>query len=127
VTNETGKAVRVVRWIARISAGLAAALILIIFIGEGLIEGIGSIHLTARETAMMVTFVAVWLGLVLGWKWELVGGLLTICGTAAFYLLDYAFSGALPRGPFFLVFASPSLLFLYCGLRTLKKLGSKEA
>jgi hypothetical protein len=63
----------------------------------------------------------VWLGLLLGWKWELYGGLLTLCGVAAFYLLDYLFSGTLPRGPFFLIFASPSLLFLYCGLQTRKK------
>jgi hypothetical protein len=128
VTNEKGKALRVVRWIARISAGLAAALILLIFIGEGLAEGFEPIlHLTAREAAMMVAFAAVWLGLVLGWKWELVGGLLTVCGTVAFYLLDYAFSSTFPRGPFFLIFASPSLLFLYCGLQTRKKSGSEGA
>jgi hypothetical protein len=127
VTNES-KAVRIVRWIARISAGLAAALILLIFVGEGLAEGVEPIlHLTARETAMMVAFAAVWLGLVLGWKWELVGGLLTICGTAAFYLLDCAFSGTFPRGPFFLVLASPGLLFLYCGLQTRKKSGTEKA
>ncbi len=126
--NGNRKAVQVVRWIARISAGLAAALILLIFVGEGLAEGFQSIlHLTTRETAMMVAFIAVWLGLVLGWKWELAGGLLAICGTAAFYLLDYAFSSTFPRGPFFLLFASPGLLFIYCGLKTRKKPGAEKA
>ncbi len=120
MTTES-KSIRIVRWIARISAGFTAALILLIFIGEGLAEGFGPIlHLSVREAAMMTAFVAVWLGLVLGWKWELRGGLLTVCGTAAFYLLDYAFSGAFPRNPFFIIFASPSLLFLYCGLQTRK-------
>jgi hypothetical protein len=127
VKNENRKTVRVVRWIARILAGLAAVLILLIFIGEGLAEGFEPIlHLSVREAMMMVAFVAMWLGLVLGWKWELVGGLLTICGAAAFYLLDYAFSGTFPRGPFFLILASPSLLFLYCGLQTRKQNGSGE-
>jgi hypothetical protein len=127
VINES-KAVRVMRWIARISAGLAAALLLLIFVGEGLAEGFEPIlHLTAREATMMVAFAAVWLGLVLNWKWELVGGLLTICGTAAFYLLDYVFSGTFPRGPFFLLFASPGLLFLYCGLQSRKKSGAEQA
>ncbi len=128
MTNKNGsKAVRVVRWLARISAGLAVALILLIFIGEGLAEGFEPmLHLSTREAAMMVAFVAVWLGLVLGWRWELYGGLLTICGAAAFYLLDYAFSGTFPRGPFFLILASPSLLFLYCGLQTRKKNGGGE-
>jgi hypothetical protein len=66
---------------------------------------------------MMVAFAVAWLGLLLGWKWELAGGLLTVCGVAAFYLLDYLFSGTFPRGPFFLLLASPGLLFLYCGLQ----------
>jgi hypothetical protein len=108
----------IVRWIARVSAGLTAALILIIFIGEGIAEGFGPLlHLTTRETLMMVAFVAVWLGLLLGWRWELYGALLTIGGLIAFYLLDYLFSGTFPRGPFFLIFAAPSLLFLYYGLQ----------
>ena len=121
------KTVRIVRWIARVSSGLAATLILLIFIGEGLTEGFEPLlHLSVRETVMMVAFVAVWLGLLLGWKWELYGGLLTACGVAAFYLLDYLFSGTFPRVPFFLIFASPSLLFLYCGLQTRKKLRAKK-
>lgn len=112
------------RWIARISAGLTAALILIIFIGEGISEGFGPLlHLTTRETLMMIAFVAVWLGLVLGWRWELYGALLTIGGLIAFYLLDYLFSGTFPRGPFFLIFAAPSLLFLYYGLQERKTSG----
>ena len=129
MTNRNkSKTVWVVRWIARISSALTAALILLIFIGEGLAEGFEPIlHLTVRETAMMAAFVAVWLGLLLGWKWELYGGLLTVCGVAAFYLLDYLFSGTFPRGPFFLIFASPGLLFLYCGLQTRKKPGDESA
>jgi hypothetical protein len=121
------KTVRVVRWTARVSSGFAAALIVLIFIGEGLIEGFGPLlHMSVRETLMMVAFVAVWVGLLLGWKSELYGGLLTACGVAAFYLLDYLFSGTFPRVPFFLIFASPSLLFLYCGLKTRRKPRAKK-
>jgi hypothetical protein len=94
-------------------------MILLFLIGNGLAEGLDPLlHMSFRETAMMAAFGAVWLGLVLGWRWELYGGLLSLCGLAAFYLLDYAFSGAFPRGPYFLILASPSLLFLYSGLRT---------
>jgi len=111
----------IVRWIARIFAGLTAGLMLIIFIGESISEGFGPLlRLTARESLMMVAFFAVWLGLVLGWRWELYGALLTIGGLIAFYLLDYLFSGSFPRGPFFLLFAAPSLLFFYCGLQERK-------
>jgi hypothetical protein len=108
--------------VARIASGLAALLISFIFVGEGIAEGFGPLlRLTARETAMMVAFVIVWIGLLLGWKWELVGGLMVVGGMAAFYLLDYLFSGTFPRGPFFFILASPGLLFLYCGLQSGKE------
>jgi len=122
------KIVRVVRWIARVSAGFTAALILLFFIGEGLIEGFEPLlHMSVRETLMMVAFVALWLGLLLGWKWELYGGLLTACGIAAFYLVGYLYSGTLPGVLLPLIFALPGLLFLYCGFQTRKKPGAKGA
>ncbi len=127
-TGNGSKAVRVVRWIARGFSGLAAALILIIFIGEGLTEGfLPLLRLSVREALLMIAFLAVWLGLLLGWKWELYGGLLTVCGMAAFYLFDYLFSGTFPRGPFFLILASPGLLFLYCGLRAREETEAESA
>ena len=119
---------QVVRWIARVSSGFSAALILLFFIGEGLTKGFEPLlHMSVRESLMVVAFVAVWLGLLLGWKWELYGGLLTACGVAAFYLVDYLFTDTFPRVPYFLIFASPCLLFLYCGLQTRKKPGAKSA
>jgi len=122
-SNEN-KTLQVVRWIARISAGFAAVLILLLFIGEGLTEGFEPLlHMSIRETLMMIAFIAVWLGLLLGWKWELYGGLLTACGIAAFYLVDYLFSGTFPKVLLPLIFALPGLLFLYCGFQTRKKPG----
>jgi hypothetical protein len=122
------KTFQVVRWIARISAGFAAALILLIFIGEGLTGGFEPLlYMSVRETLMVVAFIALWLGLLLGWKWELYGGLLTACGVVAFYLIDYFFTGSLPGVPLPLIFASPSLLFLYCGFQTRKISGINSA
>ena len=52
------KITRIIRWIGRIWATLIAAMILIIFIGEGINNGIGPIlHLTLRESLMMAAFV----------------------------------------------------------------------
>jgi len=129
VTNRYGsKAVHVVRWIARISSGFIAALILLIFIGEGVAEGFGLIlQLSIHESMMMIAFIAGWIGLLLGWKWELYGGLLVICGVVVFYLLNYLFTNTLPGGPFFLIFAFPGPLFLYCGLQTRRELNSQNA
>lgn len=118
VGNHGRNHVQMIRWIARIAASLIAALMLLIFVGEGIASGDDLIpRLTGRETAMMVVFAAAWAGLLLGWRWELLGGLLTVGAVIAFYLLDYAFSGSFPRGPYFVLFFSPSLLFIYCGWR----------
>ena len=107
----------VLRWITRVASGLAALVILLFFVGEGLAEGLGPLlGMSTREALMMVAFAAVWIGLILGWRWELAGGLLTLVGMTAFYLLDYAFSGTWPRGPYFLLLASPGLLFVIYGL-----------
>lgn len=111
--GDDNRTLTIVRWIARVASALAAGVILLFFLGEGLSEGIGPLlQMTLRESLMMAAFAVLWLGLVVGWVWELVGGLLIIGGTVAFYALDYAFSGTLPRGPYFLLLASPSLLFL---------------
>ena len=113
----TDKTVSIVRWIARIGAGLTAVFILFMFIAHAITDGAAPLqYLTARETAMMAAFGIMWLGLMVGWKWELVGGLLSIGGVVAFYLFDYLFSGTFPRGSIFFILAFPGALFLYCGL-----------
>ncbi len=120
MTHEKGdKTMGTIRWIARIGAVLIAGMILIIFIGEGISEGFGPLmQMSLRETAMMAVFVIVFLGLILGWRWEILGGSLIAGGMGAFYLLDFLFSGTFPRGPFFLVIALPGLLYIYSGLQS---------
>lgn len=88
------------------------------FFGEGLVGGAEYFfHLSAREGAMVFAFIGIWPGLLIAWKWEVWAGFVTICGVVAFYLLDYLFSGSFRRGPYLVVFSSPSLLFLYCGFQ----------
>ena len=119
--NSHRKLVRILRWIARILASVMAALILLICVGETLGEGVPSpFHMTFWEILMMFAAFALWLGLLLGWKWELLGGLLTLCAVIVFYALNFLFAGILPGGPFFLIFSFPSLLFLYCGWQNRK-------
>lgn len=103
----------IIRWVARVWAALMAALILFIFIGESVTDGIGPLfHLTVREVLMMVAFLTVLVGLTLGWKRELLGGWLIVGAMLAFYLLDFAFSGTFPRGASFLLIALAGILNL---------------
>ncbi|MFC1531824.1 hypothetical protein ACFL7M_00435 [Thermodesulfobacteriota bacterium] len=105
-----------------------AALILLFFVGETLGEGVKPLlYMTVKEILLMVVFFVLWLGLLLGWKWELLGGLLTLCAVIVFYVLNILFTGIFPRGPFFLIFAFPSLLFLYCGWQNRKSMNTGRA
>ena len=110
------KTIKLIRKIARIWSAVMAGMILLAFIANGFNDGIGPIfHLTLRETLMMAAFMIVWLGLIMGWKWEKLGGFLIIAGMLVFYIFDYLFSGSFPRGPTFLLIALPGFLFLICG------------
>ena len=101
-------------WTARILAALMAALILIIFLGEALADGLGPLSvLTLRERLIMAAFSIAFLGLILGWIREALGGWLVVGGMAAFYLLDYLFSGSFPQGGTFLLIILPGFLYLF--------------
>lgn len=52
------------------------------------------------------------LGMVWGWKSELVGGLITVLSLIGFYALQLIISGRVPGGPWFVLFASPGIFFL---------------
>ena len=107
---------QIIRWIARILAALMAAFIAFMFVGNAVADGIGPLlKMTGRESLMMLSFLVVFLGLILGWTQEKLGGWLTVIGMVLFYTLDFAFSGTLPRGVFFPLIALPGVLFLVSG------------
>jgi hypothetical protein len=56
------------------------------------------------------------LGFVIAWRRERLGGLVTVCSLAAFYIWMTARDGHLPPGPYFLLFAAPGFLFLASSL-----------
>lgn len=104
---------QILRWVARVWAALMAALILFIFIGDAVADGIDPIFvLPARDMLMMAAFAIVFVGLILAWKWERLGGWLIVGGMAAFYLLDFVFTGTFPRGATFFMIALPGIFYL---------------
>lgn len=56
--------------------------------------------------------VGVVVGFLIAWKWELVGGLVSLLSLAGFYLWHFSNSGNLPAGPWFMIFSSPAIFFL---------------
>jgi hypothetical protein len=99
----------VIRWIARIWSITSISFILAFLIGEGMTP----IQITPMEWIQLLLFpFGVVLGLIVAWRWEGLGGSITLISFVTFYALHYAVSGDLPRGPYFALVAAPGLLFL---------------
>lgn len=97
----------ILRWLARIGT-IISAVILAAFIFGG-DEQLPKL----REWLGLVFFPGgVLLGMALGWKSELIGGVVTVLSLLAFYAMQLLQAGNLPEGPWFFVFASPGFLFL---------------
>jgi hypothetical protein len=58
----------------------------------------------------------VMLGLLLAWRSEPQGGLLTLLSLLAFYAWHLQVDGSFPEGPYFAILAAPGLLFLLAWL-----------
>ncbi len=110
-----------IRWAARILASLLAILVLVIFLGEGLSsEGPGSPfkHPLPVQLEFLGIF-AVWVGLIVGWKWEGVAAVLVLGGMIVFHII----AGKLWLNWVFGLFDLTGILFLFCWW--LKKLQKK--
>lgn len=109
------RSVVVLRWLARFGSVASAALLLLFLFGEEMDPG----QLTAADILALLFFpFGVVAGMLLAWRWETLGGAITVLSLLAFYKVIYAASGRFPGGIWFMLFALPGLLFLYCGLRS---------
>jgi hypothetical protein len=110
-------AVFLVRWIARVSSVAVFVLLMLFAFGEDGVTG----GVTSDEAVGLLFFPAgVALGFLLGWKNELVGGLVSAASLACFYLVyGLAFTGHAPRGVWFAIFTTPGFLFLTYGVTRL--------
>ena len=98
-------------WVARIWSALSIVFLLTMFIGELLVPSAPLPNFV--EAVLMLFFpVGVAAGMIIAWKTELPGALVTIVSVVAFYIGVWLLRGNLPRGPYFLLVAAPGLLFL---------------
>jgi hypothetical protein len=100
------------RWTARLLAAGLVGLVLLIYVGEGF----NPLRLTATEALQHALFLATCVGLVVGWRWPLVGGALSTGGMLLFFAVEFALTGRPPRGPVFHLMLLAGLLFLLGGL-----------
>lgn len=91
--QKSKRTIRIIRWLARLSSLASLGLLLLIFIGEGMDLG----ALTSTEIWGLIFFpLGVTLGMLLGWRWEVLGGSMTVLSLLAFYKVMYAANGRFP-------------------------------
>ena len=102
-----------IRWVARIWSILSIAFFLVMAIGEGFFARDSADFSSMRDKIAFTFFpIGIFLGLILSWRWEGIGGVIVIGSIFAFYLTLWLYDGKLPRGPYFALLATPGLLFL---------------
>jgi hypothetical protein len=97
------------RWTARLLAAALVSLVLVVFIGGC---GFNPVQLRPVEALQMALFLATCMGMVVAWRWPLVGGALSTAGILLFFAVEFAVAGRFPRGPVFHLMLLPGILFL---------------
>jgi hypothetical protein len=108
----------VMRWLARLGSLISVVLLLLFLFGEGFTPS----ELTFAEWIGLLFFPGgVTVGMLLAWRWETLGGVITLLSLLGFYMVLYSDKGRFPEGFWFALFALPGLIFLICGLRSRKQ------
>jgi hypothetical protein len=101
--------VSILRWSARILS-LCSLLLVILMATDGPQWPNG------REAVALLLFpILVEAGFIVAWKWEMLGGLISLGALAAFYVWMFGSVGRAPTGPYFALFTFPAVLFLAVG------------
>ena len=104
------------RWMARILGSLLVILVLTIVIGEGFFySGDGLPNPFAQPLPVAIELfgmATMWVGCIIGWKWQGVGAILTIVGIMTFHVIEkrLLLMGAFP------LFDLAAILFLFSWL-----------
>jgi hypothetical protein len=98
----------IVRWIARIWSLLS----IIVLSLPTIIDGPYWMQVsTLREIVGHICFLGIFLGLILAWRWELLGASMIISSLLVFYIVMFI-TGRLPIGLYLILISFPGLLFL---------------
>jgi hypothetical protein len=112
--DEEDTALFILRWTARVlSIGIIFLLSLFVFGKDGI-----TLDMTGTEWTGVAFFpLGVAVGFLVGWKNELLGGVVSFASLACFYFVfGLVMTGRLPRGAWFAIFTLPGFLFLAYGV-----------
>jgi hypothetical protein len=100
------------RWTARLLAAVLVIFVLVMFVGEG---GVNPLKLRQVEAVQMTLFLAACMGLVVAWRWPLVGGAISTGGMLLFFAVEAVVTGSFPKGIVFPLMLLAGILFLASG------------
>jgi len=111
------RGITVIRWIARVWSVASVGFVLLMSVGSGLAEGFNPAQFAFRDCVGLFFFpFGVCLGMIVAWRWEGLGGGITVGSLLAFYAALRIMDGRFPGGPYFALVAAPGILFLVCSL-----------
>jgi hypothetical protein len=93
-------------------AAFLLGVVLVIFVGVTLDGGFHPLKLRGVEPIQTLFFWTACVGMVLAWRWQLVGGALSLGAMVCFFAVEFAVNGGLPRGLLLYLMPLPGLLFL---------------
>jgi hypothetical protein len=111
------------KWSARLTGLLLVGLVLVFVVGEGVPNPVRqppSVQIEFLGMALMLV------GFLLGWRWEGLGGILAICGFAAFFAAEMIVNGK-PPGKAIPLFVVPGILFLLSWLGTMLQISRRQS
>lgn len=123
VASVSTRSVIIIRWLARIIGTLSIALFLFLFVAESVEKG--RIAIDSDRIPMTAFMFLAFIGLIIAWKWEGLGGAMALGGLIAFNILAPA---SVAKGGNFVItglYGLPALLFIFCWWQTRKQLKPK--
>jgi hypothetical protein len=116
-SSSTGK-VTILRWVARIVGTLFVTVVLFLFVGECVEKG--KIAVDSDRIVMSIFCLLTFVGLIIAWKWEGIGGTLAVCGLVGFNA-STPWSVVNPVNLLITgMYGIPAVLFLFCWWQTRK-------
>jgi hypothetical protein len=110
----------ILRWSARIFAGLVAAFLAMMAFGQG--GPPNPFSQNAKVAAELIAMYIMWCGLLIGWKWELAASILVIGSFSAFMIIEGKFIFNFGYGPIIIV----GLLYLASGLLKRRQIANRD-
>jgi hypothetical protein len=104
-----------VRWTDKVLSALLVGLVLVMFVGLSIDAGFRPPRLTGVETVLMIFFWTSCIGMVVAWRWQVIGGALSLGGMILFFTVELAANGRFPRGFALYLMLLPGALFLLSG------------